>query len=240
MKDFEVNLKADIIGNFMGMPITNTFVTSIIASFVLLFLVFIFQRKIGLIPSRFQLMVEYLTEGVRNYVYEVLDNDKVAKKVFPLILSIFVFILFINLFKFIPGTESITYNGVQLLRPVHTDLNMTIALALVSFFVIHFLGMTVLGFWKYWSKFINFKKPATIPLGIIELISEIAKLISLSFRLFGNILVGMILLLLILKVGHYFIPLPVILFEIFVAVLQASIFSILTLFYVKMAISEPH
>jgi F-type H+-transporting ATPase subunit a len=77
-------------------------------------------------------------------------------------------------------------------------------------------------------------------LGLIELISEIAKLISLSFRLFGNILIGGILLMLLSSVAHYFLPLPILFFEFFVAILQATLFAVLTLFYVKMAISEPH
>ena len=80
----------------------------------------------------------------------------------------------------------------------------------------------------------------SIPLGLIELISEIAKLVSLSFRLFGNILVGGILLMLLASISHYFLPLPIMFFEIFVALLQATLFAVLTLFYIKMAISEPH
>jgi len=224
----------------MGFPITNTFVTSIIAAVLLSLLAFLFSRKISLVPSRFQLVIEGMTAGARDYVDEVLENEKVSKKVFPLILSLFVFILFVNLFKFLPGTESITYNGVHLLKPVHSDLNMTIALAIVSFVVIQVFGVVVLGFWKYGSKFINLKKPMSIPLGLIELISEIAKLVSLSFRLFGNILVGGILLMLLASISHYFLPLPIMFFEIFVALLQATLFAVLTLFYIKMAISEPH
>ena len=146
MENIHISLKADIIGNFMGFPITNTFVTSIIASIILAILVFVFTRKIDIIPSRFQLVVEGMTAGARNYVDEVLENEKVSKKVFPLILSLFVFILFINLFKFLPGTESLRYNGVLFLKPVHSDLNMTIALALVSFIVIQVFGVVVLGF----------------------------------------------------------------------------------------------
>ena len=79
-----------------------------------------------------------------------------------------------------------------------------------------------------------------IPIGIIELISEVSKVISLSLRLYLNILVGGILLLLLSSVSHLLLPLPMMFFEIFVAILQAAIFSILTLLYIKIAISEPH
>lgn len=146
MENIHVSLKADIIGNFMGFPITNTFITSIIAAVVLSVLAMVFSRGISIIPSRFQLVVEGMSAGARDYVNEVLDNDKVSKKVFPLILSLFVFILFINLFKFLPGTESLKYAGVHFLKPVHSDLNMTIALAMVSFIVIQVFGVVVLGF----------------------------------------------------------------------------------------------
>lgn len=146
MENIHISLKADIIGDFFGFPITNTFVTSILISIILALFVFIFSRKISIVPSKFQLIIEGLTEGVRGYVDEVLENEKVSKKVFPLIISLFVFILFVNLFKFLPGTESLTYKGVHLLKPVHSDLNMTIALAIVSFLVIQFFGVFVLGF----------------------------------------------------------------------------------------------
>ncbi len=117
---------------------------------------------------------------------------------------------------------------------------MTIALSIVAVVFVQTIGMFTLGFWKYWSKFINFKKPASIPIGIIELISEASKLVSLSFRLFGNVLVGGILLLLLAQLSHFVIPVPIMLFELFVAFLQAGIFAILTLFYIKMATDEPH
>ena len=146
MENIHVSLKADIIGNIAGFPVTNTFVTSIIAAVVLSVLALVFSRGISIIPSRFQLVVEGMTAGARDYVDGVLENEKVAKKAFPLILSLFVFILFINLFKFLPGTESLRYDGVHLLKPVHSDLNMTIALALVSFIVIQVFGVAVLGF----------------------------------------------------------------------------------------------
>jgi F-type H+-transporting ATPase subunit a len=146
MENINVSLKADIIGSIYGFPITNTFINSILISVVLAILVFIFTRKISLIPSKFQLVVEILIDGIKKYVSEVLENEKVARKVLPLILSLFIFILFVNFFKFLPGTESITYKGVHLLKPIHSDLNMTIALAIVSFLVVQFFGVIVLGF----------------------------------------------------------------------------------------------
>jgi len=235
-----VSLKPDIIGNIGSFPITNTMVGSLLGSIVLVVFLIFLTRKMKLIPTKSQMVFESLVQGMYDYVRNTLENDKVTAWAFPLILSLFIFILFFNLVKFIPGTESLMYNDVHLLKPIHSDFNMTIALSIIAVLFIQVAGMFSLGFFKYWSKFINFKKPASLPIGIIELISEAAKLVSLSFRLFGNVLVGGILLLLLAEVSHFILPIPVMFFEIFVAVLQAGIFSILTLFYIKMAIDEPH
>lgn len=235
-----ITTKADVIGNIGGLDITNTFFTSILGSIILIVLLLIFSKSLKLVPSKLQLVLESMFKGGYDYCLSVLEDEKVTKKVYPLVVTLFIFILFFNLIKFIPGTESLTYNGHLLLKPIHTDLNMTLALSIVAFIFIQFMGIFVLGVFKYGSKFINLKKPLSIPLGIIELISELAKLVSLAFRLFGNVFVGGVLLLLVASASHYVLPVPVMFFEIFVAFLQAGIFAMLTLFYVKIAISEPH
>ncbi len=240
MKDLHISLKPDIIFDFFGLPITNSFLLALLSSIVLVFLLWFFSRNFKIIPSKTQLVFEIFSEGIKNYVDGVLDNEKMTKVIAPFILSVFLFIFFLNIFKFFPGIESLKFEGHHFFRATHSDLNMTMALSFVAFILIQYFGFFVLGFNGYSKKFLNFKKPLSIPLGLVELISEFAKLISLGFRLFGNILVGGILLLLLGQIFHFLLPLPIIFFEIFVALLQASIFSILTLFYIKLAISPAH
>ena len=158
MEDFTISLKPDIIGNFFGLPVTTTLIASLFLSFVLVIFIFIFSRKISLVPSYFQLVIEMMVEGAYSYIEKVLGDKKIAQKVFPLVVSLFVFILFMNLVKFIPGTESLRYDGAQLLRPIHSDLNMTLALGIVSFVAIQLFGIFILGFWKYGAKFFDLKK----------------------------------------------------------------------------------
>jgi F-type H+-transporting ATPase subunit a len=236
----EIILKAHQFTEVLGFPITDSFMTMIFGSILLIVLVLIFSSSFALIPGKFQMLTEDLVDGVRNYTIDTLENEKVGKKVYPLIITIFVFILFFNLIKFIPGFEVLKFGDYHFFKSLHSDLNMTIALAVVSFVVIQAFGISVLGFFKYGSKFINLKKPLSIPIGLIELVSEMSKLISLSFRLFGNILAGTIIMLILEEISHLGLPIPVMFFEIFVAVLQAAIFAMLTLFYIKLAISEPH
>ena len=235
-----VKTKPDVIGEIGGVPVTNTFLGSILWGAVLIVLLVTASRKLKLVPGKSQLAFESIIQGIYNYVADTLDNDKVTKWAFPLILSLFLVILFFNLVKFIPGTESIFFNEYQLFKPIHKDLNMTLALSVTAVIFVQIIGIMSLGFWKYWSKFINFKKPWNIPIGLLELISESAKMVSLAFRLFGNMLIGGILLLLAGQVSHYLLPVPVLLFEVFVAILQAGIFSVLVLMYIKLATEEPH
>lgn len=235
-----VSTKADVIGDIGGWPITNTMVSSVVWSIVLIVLLVVAAKKLKLIPSKKQLSFEMVTQGIYDFVAKTLDNDKVTRWAFPLIISLFFVILFFNLVKFIPGTESIFFKDYQLLKPIHKDLNMTLALAVVAVIFVQFVGMFSLGFFKYWSKFINLKKPLSIPLGLLELVSEGAKMVSLSFRLFGNMLIGGILIILVSQITHFLIPVPVLLFEVFIAVLQAGVFAVLVLMYIKLAIDEPH
>ncbi len=237
---FHVALKADTLGYIGSYPITNSMITSLTGSIILIVLLVIFFSRLKLVPGKAQSLCELIVEKGYEYTESVLENETLSRKTFPLIASLFVFIVFFNVIKFIPGAESLQYNGYIFFKPLHSDFNMTLALGITAFIFIQCMGIFVLGFFRYSSKFINLKKPLAIPIGLIELVSEVAKLVSLSFRLFGNILVGGILLLLVSHTVHLLLPVPVMLFEVFVAFLQAGIFALLTLIYVKLAVDEPH
>ncbi len=236
-----VKLKPDTLGYIGDIPITNSLTSSLLGSIILIVLLLLVSARLKMIPGKVQSLFELVVEKGYAFTLETLDgNEKVARKVFPLIASLFVFILFFNLIKFIPGYESTFFGDYHLLKPLHADLNMTLALGITAFIAIQIAGVAVLGFWKYGSKFINIKKPLTIPIGLIELIAEVAKLFSLSLRLFINIFVGGVLLLLVNSLSHFVLPVPILLFEIFIAFLQAGVFALLTLMYVKLATDEPH
>ena len=237
---FHVSLKADTLTSVGPLPITNSLVSSVLGSIVLVVLLVLATRKLSTVPGKGQSLLELGIEKGYDFTKGILESESVARKTFPLIASLFVFILFFNLIKFVPGYESLNFDGIHVFKPIHGDLNMTLALGITAFIFIQMSGILVLGFWKYGSKFINIKKPLTIPIGLIELVAEIAKLFSLSLRLFINIFVGSVLLLLVGALSHFVLPVPVMLFEVFIAFLQAGIFSLLTLMYVKLAIDEPH
>lgn len=243
-----IHLAPEIVGYAFGVPITNTLITVWFVMVIVLVGTFLFKRNIALIPGKGQAAMETLVGGAFSYIKDTLGSEKLANKFFPLILTIFIFVLAINWVGLLPGVTSIGFYGeshghekfIPLLYPGNTDLNITIAFAIVAFFTIEIAGVLMLGFVKYAGKFINFKSPLGFLIGIIELISELARLVSFSFRLFGNIFAGKTLILVALFFVPYVVPVPLLAFEIFVGFIQAFIFATLTLFFIKLAIEEPH
>lgn len=237
-----VAIAAEKLGEFLGVPITNTIVASTIVVVFMLVLAFAVRRRLQMIPGRLQSVFEHAVEGIYDYVAETLENREMARKYFPLIVTIFLFIWFSNLMEFIPGIGSILYHGEPFLRSVNTDLNTPLALALISFFVIEITGIVAIGAVKYGGKF--FVNPIRdflgFAVGLIEFIGELVRVVSLSFRLFGNILAGEVVLAVATYFAPYLLPVPLMMFEIFIGTLQAAIFALLTLFFIKLAITEPH
>lgn len=237
-----VALAAQKLGEFIGIPITNTLVTTWLIVGILVVLAILLRNKIKLIPGRFQTLVEMIFEFVFNYVKETLGSERMAQRFFPLLTTIFIFVLALNWFEFLPGVESIKYHGEPLFRGVNTDLTTPLMLAFVSFFTIEITGIMAIGIYKYGSKFIvnPLRNPIGFAIGLIELIGEFVRLISLSFRLFGNILAGSVIIAVATYFAPYGAPGILSLFEIFIGFLQAAVFALLTLFFIKLAIEEPH
>ncbi len=239
-----ISLAAEKLGSFFGLPITNTLVMGWFITLVIVVLVFFYRRKVALVPGRLQVVFESMIEFVYDYVSHTLESKDLARRFFPLIMSIFLFVLAANLIQFLPGVGSIGFyeNGelVPMFRSLNTDLNMTLALAIIAVITVQISGVVALGVLKYGAKFITLKSPMAFALGVIDLISEITRIISFSFRLFGNILAGEIMLAIAAFFLPYVLPVPLMLFEVFVAFVQAGVFAMLTLFFIKIAIMEPH
>jgi len=237
-----VALAAQKLGDFFGIPITNTIVTTWLIVGVLVVLSIMLRKRIVLIPGRFQTLLEMVFEFVHGYIAETLGSKRLADRFFPLLTTIFIFVLCLNWFEFLPGVESITYHGEPLFRGVNTDLTTPLVLAIISFLVIEVTGIMTIGVWKYGSKFIQnpLKSPIGFAIGLIELIGEMVRVVSLSFRLFGNILAGSVIIAVAIYFAPYGAPGILLLFEVFIGFLQAAIFSLLTLFFIKLAIEEPH
>ncbi len=239
-----IALAAEKLGSFLGLPITNTLLMSWVVMAILIIISFTVGARVRLIPGRVQTLFETAFGFAYDYVAETLESKDMARRFFPLLMTLFLFIFIANLIEFTPGIGSLVYHGdegaVPLLRSMNTDLNVTLTLAIISFFVIEFTGIYILGAMNYSRKFFNFHSPINFAVGIIELIGDLVRVISLSFRLFGNILAGEVLIVVATFFLPYLAPVPLMLFEVFIGFLQAAIFALLTLFFIKLAVTEAH
>jgi F-type H+-transporting ATPase subunit a len=262
----EQTLYAEPLWHIGGFPITN----SLLVSWAVVILVIIFSLSLKLlvkkIPGKIQGAVEMVFEWFLETFDSITGSRKKSLQFFPLIFAFFIFILFNNWFGLLPGVGTIGQvveeHGEQILIPYlrggTADLNTTLALALIAIIASHLFGIFKIGSWHYLNKFINIEAFLEIPkkimkdptvilvnpikafVGIVEVVGEIAKIASLSFRLFGNIFAGEVLLASMAAMVAWLVPIPFMFLELIVGVIQALIFAMLTLAFLTINTSEEH
>jgi F-type H+-transporting ATPase subunit a len=260
----DIKLAPDIIFYIGPIPVTNTLLCTWITIIVLVLLFYFGTRRRDLIPSGIQNVVEWGVEFLLGLVEGVAGKEK-GKKFFPLVATFFLFILFSNLLDVFPGVDtigSITSSAVKAkavfgfllfgdvsnqlvpwIRPATSDLNLTFAMALVSVVVTQGFGFYTLGAKEHLGKYFklkslfqfNFAGFVDFFVGILEIITEASRLISFSFRLFGNIFAGSAVLAVFAFILPFVADIAFIPFELFVAFVQALIFSLLTLVFLEIA-----
>jgi F-type H+-transporting ATPase subunit a len=242
----EISLAAEKVIHIGSFPITNSMLTSWIASVILITLAFIATRKMKMIPKGIQNFFEMAIELLYNTANSVLNDEKATRKYFPLVATIFLFIITNNWLGLVPGVGTIgiheIHHGEEILVPLFrsgaADLNMTLALAVITVLAIQIFGIAAIGAFKYGKKFLNFSNPINFVVGLLELIGEISRIISFSFRLFGNVFAGEVLLTVIAFIVPYIAPLPFYGLELFVGFIQALVFTMLSLVFIKSAITD--
>ena len=256
----EITLAAEKIFSFGPIPITNSFISTWIVTLALISFALVSTHKVALIPQGIQNFAEFVVETFQNFVTPI--AQKKSKIFFPIVASFFFFILVGNYFGLLPGVGSVGFflpadashqamqageieNGqkvfIPLLRSINSDLNTTVALALVSAVATHYFAIKYLGLGGYLGKFFSLN-PIFLFVGLLEIVSEITKVFSLSFRLFGNVFAGEVLLQTAsTKLFAFIIPIPFYFLEILVGFVQALIFAVLTLgFMVILTQKESH
>lgn len=253
---------AEPIFHMGSFPITNAMINGWIAVAFFVLVAFIVSRRKALVPKGIQNVAEAIVEFILGEIQKVTGDAKRARMFFPFVATIFLFVLFSNWLGLLPGTGSIgiwemvqgEIELVPLLRPAASDLNLTLAIALFAVLASHVFGIRALGVVNHASKFVNVRGilrslkrgPMAIVVavieffvGLLEIISEVAKILSLSLRLFGNVFAGEVLLTVMLGIFSYFLPLPFLFLEVLVGAIQATVFAMLTLAYLTVA-TEAH
>ena len=216
-----------------ALPITNTILGTLLVDAIIIGGTFYIAKKLTLIPNNlFQNAIESIIETFYNLTESVASHA--ASKIFPYFMSFFLFILLSNWSSLIPGVGTIGFTQgdmfIPFLRGPTTDLNTTLGLALISAVATHMLSIQTVGIKDYFGRYFSLN-PINFFIGILEIVSEITKVISLSFRLFGNIFAGEVVLLTISSIFAFIFPLPFLLLEVIVGVVQALVFSMLTMVF---------
>lgn len=259
----ENTLFAEPIAHIGDFPITNALITSWVAVLILIIISIIIRTRLKNVPGKLQHFFEIVLEGGLSLADQVTGSRKTTEKVFPLAISIFFFVLINNWLGILPlGGFGIVETGAEgsvfipFLRSGTADINTTLMLAVVAVIGSNIFGIVSIGVWKMFNKYVNLKAlagiltkirheptvlliaPITFFVGVLELIGELAKVASLSFRLFGNVFAGEVLLASMGALLAYGLPLPFLFLEVFVGVIQALIFAMLTLVYFSIASTD--
>ncbi|MDQ5971736.1 MAG: synthase subunit a [Patescibacteria group bacterium] len=260
----EATLYAEPIAHFGSFTVTNALFTSWIVVLIIIAISITIRIKIKKIPKGIQNLFEIIIVGAINLCNQVTNDERVTKKAFPIVFAVFMFVLINNWMGIVPlggfGLIENTEHGkafIPLIRSGTADINGTLPLAILSVLGANLFGVFSIGLWKTFNKYVNLKAlggiftkirkdpmvlltaPIMIFVSALELIGEFAKIASLSFRLFGNVFAGEVLLASMAALIAYILPTPFLLLEVMVGVIQAFIFSILTLVYYTIA-SQDH
>lgn len=242
-----ISIIAEKIFYIGSWPVTNATLLSTIVLVLFSGIGLYLRRHIALVPGKLQSIFELCIEQILELMDAVLGDRRKSEKYLPLVMTIFLFVMISNWLGLLPGIGSIVVHApphgeegaraIPLLRAPSADLNFTIALAIISLISIHIFGVAAIGFWKHMKKYFTLKNPIYTFVGLLEFISEFVKIISFSFRLFGNVFAGEVLLTIVGTLVPYILPLPFLFLEVFVGCIQAFIFAMLTLVFVGMATS---
>lgn len=234
-----ISLAAEHLWIFGGFPVTNALLTTWLVMAILIIFSVIATRKLTIIPSGLQSIAELLVGGLHDFFQSVVG--KYINQFFPIVATLFIYILISNWVGLLPGVGTIGFfHGEEftpLFRASTADLNTTLALALIAVIAMQYYGFKNLGV-HYSGRFINFKDPMQFFVGILELVSDLSKVISFAFRLFGNIFAGEVLLAVMAFLMPFLVPLPFLMMELFVGLIQALVFSMLSAAFFSMAVSH--
>ena len=245
-----VNPKATDLTSFtVTIPVSNSILTTWILAAVIIIAIRVLIGTPKIVPSRGQALVENMASGLRDALEPIVGKSMIGK-VFPTLCGFFVFILLMNWSGLLPGVGTIKYNSdghwLDAIRPATSDLNTTLALSIISFvawtyFVLRYAGFKVLIFDLFGNK--ADKKELSFPMWImlsfiflgvggIEIVSIAFRLISLSFRLYGNVFGGENLIHALGGIAPYVIPAVAGLLEVLVGLIQAFVFTLLSAVYI--------
>ncbi|MEX2514814.1 MAG: FoF1 ATP synthase subunit a [Candidatus Paceibacterota bacterium] len=247
----QVSIEPHTFMELAGVPITNTLITGILVMLLLAVFGIWGRSAFSLIPGKVQNAFEMLYEGMLSLIQQVAVDRTLAERAFPLVAALFVYIGLANLITLVPGLGSITLSGESLLRTPTSDINLPLALAAGSVLLVNIEAVKVAGFFSYVGRYFKFKEliagfrngvqagfVALVEffVGLLDILFEFTKVISLSFRLFGNMFAGELLAVLILGAVAYAVPALWMSLNLLFGIVHALVFGALATAYYALAV----
>jgi F-type H+-transporting ATPase subunit a len=268
--EIHISFTAEPLFHVAGVPITNALFTAAVVSVLIIIAVFSLRSKLSVTaPTKLELFWEMIINAMRDQLYSILGKKKTVTFL-PILFTFAIFILGSNLFGLLPfvpalgiaeeahvvhenivpcllsGDCLLTTKGVveaekflPVFRAPTADLSATLTLALLAVFIINGVGIAYNGL-KFLKRYADFSNPLNAFISILEGISEIGKIISFAFRLFGNVFAGEVLLAVITSITFGIATLPFLVLELFVGFIQALVFFLLVAVFIGLASEEQH
>lgn len=248
MENINISIAPEVLGTVAGLPITSSFLSAIFVTGILCAFVFYVRAKLAIVPGNAQIVAEGIIGFFYDQLVEAYGSKEKAKRYLPLIVGLFMFIFLSNQFTLIPLVQSVVIDGVNVFRAPTSHFSLTVALALITFFVSNVIaiGMSPV---KWVTNFVKIGELLKVRsfgdlaqalldifLGVLDIIGELAKVISLSARLFGNIFAGEVMVVVIAGLSvytRYLVPAPFYALGLLAGLIQALVFAVLSLSFIS-------
>lgn len=250
----EIQLPPSEIIQVGNVSINNAILGTFMVSAIIIIIALITRKKMGIIPNRLQIIFEMLITYFLESMEQAFGSHERAKKFLPLIMTLFIFLLISNQFALIPFLQSIiTPEGVELFRTPTSHYSLPISLTILIWILANGLALTIsplryIGNFIKLEAFLKIKKIRELPmafleffLGLMDIIGELAKLVSLSTRLFGNIFAGEVIITIISGLFFYtqfILPIPFLILSILAGFVQAFVFVTLSIVFLSSSLNS--
>lgn len=243
----DISLPAHVVFHLGPIPVTNAVLAAFVSSGFIIFVAFLLRRKLALIPTRGQALMEFVFEYIDTQLEQAFGSQERGRKFFPLIMTLLLFIAIANQLSLFPLLFQIMIEGKPLFRLSTSDLSQTLTLGLVVVILSHVLALTMAPL-KHIGSYIRIMPLLKVRsfgdlggalielfLGLMDIIGEFAKIISISCRLFGNLFAGDVMVAVIISLAsftQFVVPIPFIFLGMFSGLVQAFVFTLLSIQFI--------
>ncbi|MDN5275897.1 MAG: synthase subunit a [Candidatus Saccharibacteria bacterium] len=242
--ELHISIAAEELFRIGSFPVTNALLTGVVGLILTVTILWYVASKVKKGSyNRFVGLVQWVFEGLLKQIDDIVPDKRLGRKIAPLAITIFFFVLLNYWLSVIPGLDTIRIHGVPLLRSLTADLNFTLGLAIITVVTVQIYAIRHLGVLGNAGRYLRnpLKDPVGAFEGVLELIGEVSRGTALALRLFGNAFAGEVLLVVIAVLTSYFasVVLPFFMaFELFIGFIQAYVFFVLTLIFTALAVAH--